>query len=290
MGASIELLLCYNNPYTGSGRLGDSPPLQKVRLETHQDHNEYLENLADPIRAGGTAVKTAAISGQPLHEVIVRHATDRNVDLVLKDAHDHTALSRALFTHTDWHLIRSCPMPLWLAKSRQISGSPRFLAAIDPLHANDKPAALDDYILMLSKSIADKVGGEVHAFHSYDPRIALAAATANAYLPVSMPIREIEEQAHEEHLGRFREITHFHKIGDDHTHLVAGSAHEELPRIAKSLDAAVVVMGAIARSALKRMMIGATAERTLERLPCDLLVVNPNRFRATKYALDNIIS
>jgi universal stress protein E len=37
-------------------------------------------------------------------------------------------------------------------------------------------------------------------------------------------------------------------------------------------------MGSISRSRLKRLFIGATAERTLEKLPCDLLVVKPEWF------------
>jgi universal stress protein E len=42
------------------------------------------------------------------------------------------------------------------------------------------------------------------------------------------------------------------------------------------VDAAVVVMGAISRNRWKRLFIGATAERTLEHLPCDLLIVKPD--------------
>jgi hypothetical protein len=38
--------------------------------------------------------------------------------------------------------------------------------------------------------------------------------------------------------------------------------------------------GAIARNRLKRLFIGATAERTLQDLPCDLLIVNPDWYYA----------
>jgi nucleotide-binding universal stress UspA family protein len=37
-------------------------------------------------------------------------------------------------------------------------------------------------------------------------------------------------------------------------------------------------MGAIARSGLKRIFIGSTAEDVLERLPCDALIVKPPNF------------
>jgi universal stress protein E len=133
--------------------------------------------------------------------------------------------------------------------------------------------------LQFSKLVGGDTGGEVHAFHAYDPRIAVATATANAYIPVSLPFDEIEQQMHEDHQKRFAEITNFHGIDDDKAHLVAGLTHEELPEIATKLGGDVVVMGAVARNYLKRLFIGATAERTLEHLPCDLLIIKPDWFQ-----------
>jgi hypothetical protein len=42
---------------------------------------------------------------------------------------------------------------------------------------------------------------------------------------------------------------------------------------------AVVLMGAISRSGFKRLFIGNTAERVLDELSCDILVVKPPKFR-----------
>jgi universal stress protein E len=147
------------------------------------------------------------------------------------------------------------------------------------MNQHDKPAALDDEILKVAKKLADNLDGEAYAFHSYDPQIAVATATANAYIPVSLPFDEIEEQMREEHEKRFREVINYHDVESDHAILAAGVTHEELPRVAKELEAAVVVMGAVARNRWKRLFIGATAERTLEHLPCDLLIVKPDWFQ-----------
>jgi universal stress protein E len=277
-GAELELLVCYYNEYLSGDRLFDSPSLEKARDEVIENHEKHLETLAEPLRDGGIVVKTTAIWDHPLYEGIVRHAIESGADLVVKDTHHHSAVTRALLTNTDWNLIRTCPMPLWLVKPNEIGDKPVFVAAIDPMHQHDKPAALDDEILHVAKGIAEKVAGDVHAFHAYDPRIAVATATANAYIPVSLPFDEIEQQMHEDHEKRFNEITEFHDIGADSAHLVAGLTHEELPLIAEKLEADVVVMGAVARNRWKRLFIGATAERTLEDLPCDLLIIKPDWF------------
>jgi len=285
-GAELELLVCYYNEYLSGDRLFDSPSLEKARDEVIQGHEKYLERLAEPLRADGIVVKTTAVWDHPLYEGIVRRAAESRTSLIVKDTHHHSAVTRALLSNTDWNLIRTCPAPLWLVKPQDIAETPVFVAAIDPMHQHDKPAALDDEILHVSKSLADNVGGELFAFHSYDPRIAVATATANAYIPVSLPFDEIEQQMHEDHQKRFQEITQFHKIEDGKAHLVAGLTHEELPLIAEKLNADVVVMGAVARNRWKRLFIGATAERTLEHLPCDLLIIKPDWFK-TPVDLDN---
>ena len=285
-GAELEMLVCYYNEYLSGDRLFDSPSLEKARDEVIENHERHLETLAEPLRSDGIVVKTSAVWDHPLYEGIVRQAIESGSDIVIKDTHHHSAVTRALLTNTDWNLIRTCPMPLWLVKPEEMADVPVFVAAIDPMHQNDKPAALDDEILHVAKGIAGKVAGDVHAFHAYDPRIAVATATANAYIPVSLPFDEIEQQMHEDHQKRFNEITEFHKIADDNAHLVAGLTHEELPLIAEKLKADVVVMGAVARNRWKRLFIGATAERTLEDLPCDLLIIKPDWFQ-TPVGLDN---
>jgi universal stress protein E len=278
-GAELELLVCYYNEYLSGDRLFDSPSLEKARNEVIGSHSKHLEELAEPLRADGVVVTTSAVWDHPLYEGIVRHVVSSGADIVVKDTHHHSVVSRALLTNTDWNLIRTCPAPLWLVKPIDLEDKPVFVAAIDPMNEHDKPAALDDEILQTSKFIAEKVGGQVHAFHSYDPRIAVATATANAYIPVSLPFDEIEQQMHEDHQKRFHEITSFHSIDDDKSHLVAGLTHEELPLVAEQLHAAVVVMGAVSRNRWKRLFIGATAERTLEHLPCDLLIIKPDWFQ-----------
>jgi universal stress protein E len=60
--------------------------------------------------------------------------------------------------------------------------------------------------------------------------------------------------------------------------LELGGPAQVLPRAAESLHADVLTMGAIARSGLKRIFIGSTAEDVLDRLPCDALIVKPPNF------------
>lgn len=274
-GAALELLTCYYNEYLAGDRTFDSRSLELARQDLLESHRKQLEDLATPLRNDGIEVSTAASWDHPIHEGIVRHAAATGAEIVFKDTHHHSALERAFLSNSDWNLIRACPVPLWLVKPMDFPDQPVFVAAIDPMNEHDKPATLDDGILALCKVMESTVGADVHVFHAYDPRVALATAAANAYIPVSLPLDEIEEEMRSQHEKRFRELTDFHRIDREKTHLLSGLTHEELPALSRELNASVVVMGAVARNRLKRLFIGATAERTLEHLPCDLLIVKP---------------
>jgi universal stress protein E len=279
IGAELELFVCYYNEYMSGHRLSDSPWLENARAQVIANHAKNLEELAEPLRKTGVVVRTTVAWDHPLHEGIVRQAVSSGADIVIKDTHHHSALARALFSNTDWNLIRTCPLPLWLVKPGDIEGRPTFIAAIDPMNEHDKPASLDDKILQLTKLLSNKLDGEVHTFHSYDPRIATVTATEYAYIPISLPLDDFEKRMHEDHYARFNEIASSHGLADSNIHLVSGLTHEELPRTATAVGADIVVMGAVARNRWKRLFIGATAERTLEHLPCDLLIVKPDWFQ-----------
>ncbi len=278
--AELDLVICYYNQYLSGERFFDSPSLENARKEVIERNELYLESLAEPLRSAGLQVQTNALWDNPLSAGIVRYAESSGADIVFKDTHHHSALERAILSNTDWDLIRTCPAPLWLVKARDFQKPPVFIAAIDPTHAHDKPATLDDNILATCQTLATRTGGEAHAFHSYDPRIALATSTANAYIPASLPYDEIERDMREQHGRRFDEVLDKYSLNESHKHLICGATHEELPDLARDLPADVVVMGAIARNRWKRLFIGSTAERTLEHLPSDLLIIKPDWFGA----------
>jgi universal stress protein E len=78
--------------------------------------------------------------------------------------------------------------------------------------------------------------------------------------------------------SRIRQITDRYGVADANLHVDAGVAAEYLPRMAAECHADIVVMGATARSGLKRVLHGSTAERMLETLPCDALVIKSPDF------------
>ena len=279
-GATLELFICDFDPSLSGQPFFDTDKLRRLREEFVSERLEYLEETAEDLRAEGLAVETHVHWDNPTYRGIVRRVEESSPDLVVKDTHYHTVLRRTLFTNTDWSLIRTCPAPLLLAKAGEWPDTPRILAALDPGHVGDKPAELDHDILEWSASIAAGMGGEVHAVHAFFPAALLAATATLGGMPLAsgMTSTEIVEAERKRIAGQLADIVAAQHLPAQRVHLEQGAAAEVLPRVADQLRAALVVMGAVSRSRLQEVFLGSTAERVLDRIGCDVLVVKPADF------------
>ncbi|WP_428099929.1 universal stress protein [Candidatus Rariloculus sp.] len=265
--AALELYICDYDADIDSGHVSTvwirQPDAQKNLVSIHRDR---LEAIAEPLRARGLSVSVDVGWDHPLGEALVRKIIARKPSLVAKDTHHHNVLKRTVLSNTDWHLIRGCPAPLLLVKPHAIGSRPKVFAAIDPLHAHDKPRQLDDSIFHHAQWLAEATGGELNVVHSF--RVPLE-------LEVPPDVAEQIEQQHREAMAEFLEA---HAVLESCAHLLDGRPEQCLPEITESEDAAFIVMGAVSRRGLDKLFLGSTAERTLDRLPCDLLIVKPEGF------------
>jgi universal stress protein E len=234
--------------------------------------------LAKPLRERGLDVTTEVECADPLHVALSDRARRTTAGLVIKDTHHHSLGKRTLMTNTDWELIRACPVPLLLTKPNAWASTPKICAAVDPGHANDKPALLDNRILDYAALLAKGLAGELHVLHVYLP-IAIVAAAAAGSPPMAMTV-SAEDLAREAEQKRKQlvELVAEYRVAPANLHLDVGGPGAALPRAAGALGADIVAMGAISRSGLQRVFIGSTAEDVLERLPCDAFIVRSPDF------------
>jgi universal stress protein E len=175
---------------------------------------------------------------------------------------------------TDWELIRSSPVPVLLVKNSHPYRHPAVLAAIDPGHAHAKPLKLDQTILKTGKALSKALRGTLHAVHAY------ARFPMGSY-PVGMSGKAVQGLAEEaEHLAkrRFARALRPLRIARARQFLIARQPIDAIEEAARKSRSAIVVMGAISRSGYKRLLIGNTAERILDNLSCDILIVKPADF------------
>ncbi len=276
-GAVLELYVCdYQSGLLFSGGLPDDV-VQAALKERRLQLVEQLGTLAGPLRRAGLQVLTDCSFQERLHSGVIGKVKSSGADLVIKDTHFHGVLRRALFTNSDWHLIRECPVPLLLTKPAAWHPHIRVAAALDPGHVDDKPASLDRELLEMTESLAAGMGGEVLAVHAFDSLPLVAGMTSVANGVAAAPLIDVGliDSLRQFHRAQFNAVLAGHPAFEGRAKLLEGSPVAELPGYVARKEVDVLVAGAVSRSALHRLVTGSTAERLLDRLPCDILVFKP---------------
>ncbi len=261
--SELELLLADFNAYLEDGFYFDPLQAQKLRYEHGDAQLRKLEAIAQPLRDEGLSVSAVTAWGNPPFMEIVSRVRDSKPSLVIKSTRHHNRIARLLLSNEDWELVRYCSAPLLLVKSGLWPTNPKFIAAVDPDHVHDKPAALDQKIIDCAKGMAAISGGDVHLFHS-------------AWLPPLSGVYPLRPDLAQEQ-QRLLELAKANQLCASHCHWSEEDVVHALPAKADEVGANAVVMGAVSRSRMDRMLIGNTAEKVLDRVHCDLLVVKPDQ-------------
>ena len=277
----LELLICHYEPILPGARSDHAAFIERSREFAIGQQRKKLEEIARPLREQGLGVIVSAIWDRQLGDGIVRHVLRTNPRMVVKDTHYHSIISRAIFTNTDWHLVRKCPVPLWLAKPHPWSSTARIIASVDPGHEHDIEASLDATILNEATMLSENLSGELHAFHAYRPTSTVHYAALNVE---DSAIDNLDEKIEQDHQQRLDNLMDDYPVLIDQTHMMAGDPAKLLPKLATDLDAGLVVMGAIGRNPLQRVFVGSTTEKVLDKLPCDLLIVKPDWYSTSVMA------
>ncbi|HWL63221.1 MAG TPA: universal stress protein [Steroidobacteraceae bacterium] len=239
-----------------------------------------LRDMAGQLRADGLRATVKSAWDYPPHEAIVREVLRSKPDLVVAGSRHHAPGARMFLANTDWQLIRQCPVPLLFVKRERQAGKARVLAAIDPMHRHARPSQLDRRILAAGAAMSAALGGRLDVVHAHVPLYAyMPEIYGDVFMMTANP--ELEQRYLGEAQRAVERLATEFEIPRRRLHVETGSPGSVLPEMARRLRSSLIVMGAVSRSGLRRLFIGSTAERTLDHLPCDLLVIKPRGFRTT---------
>jgi universal stress protein E len=277
LGAQLTLFHDIATPVYAEALQGRDIDLKSLQRELQTARREQLEKLAARVRKHGIDVDVAADWDFPPYEAIIRKALRIDADLLVVENHHGSGKhpARWLLAYTDWELLRLCPIPVLLVKNRRLYHRPRVLAAIDPAHARAKPGNLDKQILRAGATLVHALHGELHALHAFSPALPIVPAMPDAPLADLASDRNERERAARRAVERM--VDGF-DVQPSHCHLVEGRPTEAIPRAARRERGAILAMGIVSRSGLKRFFIGNTAESVMDAVQSDLLVVKPADF------------
>ncbi len=276
-GAELELFHSLSQTI-----LVDALQAQQIDLKEYEREQvartvARLETIAARLRRHRIDVTVAAEWDHPPSEAIVRRAVRRKIDLVVAERHSGRHLAGWMLSYTDWELLRLAPCPVLIVKSPRPYHRPTVMAAVDPLHLHAKPVRLDADILKTAGALKTALKGTMQVVHVFPPPVVVTAGWVAG--PVLMPGGDGRIAGEQARAALDAELQRLplpaHKVT-----VLEGVPRETIPAMAKALKATMVVMGAVSRSGLKRLLIGNTAEAVLDALPCDVLILKPGRFQS----------
>lgn len=207
-------------------------------------------------------------------------------DLVIKEAEPVRWLDRLLGSE-DMHLLRYCPCPVWLMKPGEKPNFKTVLAAVDfdddgEQTSNDELSRL---IMELSSSLSVAESASLHLVNAYD---VPEAGFVGLWVEQSETFeRELMEAEYRHKMSQMHQLLDQMKqrLGQEaydylapQSHLVQGPPDREIPRMAKTLNADLIVIGTLARTGIEGILIGNTAENILSGVDCSVLAVKPQGF------------
>jgi universal stress protein E len=275
LGASIEFFHAIADPVFLEVQPLTGQSIAELKRKALELRQKRLDKLSARAHKLGVEANASVEWDFPPHEAIVRRSVRYRADLIIAECHEGRRLGW-LMQLTDWELLRASPVPVLLLKTSRPWRRHIVLAAVDPSHAHAKPSRLDTLIVEHAEHFAKALHGPLHLMHANYPTVfgltlgdpAIDAATLAATY-------EQQEIKGRQDFNAFAEQA---KIPRARRHVIDRDPLTGISAIARKVGADVVVMGAVSRSGLKRLFIGNTAERVLNTLPCDVLVVKPAHF------------
>jgi universal stress protein E len=240
-----------------------------LRGEFVERRRLQLEKHARQLRSQGIDTISAVVWEEPAHAAVAAAAVRENASLVVIGAHRLRTGQPVSLRHTDWELLRSCSRPLLIVGSRRTPADGAVIAALDPSHVNDKPAALDAVLAAEGAALADALQVDFHVAH----------CIADSAYPLGQ-IASIDRRRMAERRRSVMRAT-LRKSGATarQIHILHGPVEAELPALVSRLGVQVLVLGALSRRGMARLVVGNTAERLIHAAACDLLVVKPPGFK-----------
>jgi universal stress protein E len=224
--------------------------------------------LRDQVLDAGLAAADVSIEVQWTDDIagwVSANAPRNECDLVMKSVHHSKTL-----THTplDWQLLRECPAPVFIAAARKRKPSGNVLAALDFRHTDRKHQAMNLRVLEAAHRFAQVRDATLHCVNAIEFSQVLSDLDI-------IDTRKVRREAKEKNRALMQALLEPFGVAKSRMHMPLGKVGQMVAATARKVDADLLVVGTSARRSAGAVLLGNSAERILEKAPCDVLAVHP---------------
>lgn len=218
--------------------------------------------LARDLKAVDVPARLCISRDSDVTATIRKTAADTNSDLVITGVSRNETLGRLLLGSTVEKLARSLPQPLLVVRNRAYEPYQRIVVATDFSESSR-------HALLTAARFFP--GRELTLYHAHTlPMSGLADESVQPDVRASIEETECAE---------FLKGTNLPAGTSLRTVIECGAIETTLTRHVRESDVDLVVMGSHGRSGIMSLVLGSTATRLLDWLPCDILLMPDPRAR-----------
>jgi len=238
-----------------------------------QTHRQWLAEQAGLMSKQGVEVSSEVVWVQHPYEEILRFVSELPLALIIKDAHEESALKRVFFTPLDWQLLRDCPVPVHLV-TNDLHARPRhILVIVDVLRSEEQDLVFNDQIIDAAVKLAEQCDATLELVHVYDWTAVYATDMGIGALPLATGLYQALGRAEHE---AFAALAERHGVAPQRRHFIEGVPVPGICEFAAKHDTDVIVMGTVQHNGLNKLL-GTTAEQLLHRAPCSVYAIKPDK-------------
>jgi universal stress protein E len=270
-GAALHIALFDRSATIAAMAMIDTSDAEQAREAWLQARRGWLAAEAMRLLERGIKCSVEAVWAHPVYEEILRHITEYQPDLVIKDVRHEALLKRLLLKPLDWHLLRDCPTPVLLVNSQAHAAPRRIVAAVDATQLTIEAEDFNRAVITAALALAIQCDAELHLASSFDCQMLGTDAYSGS--PVVSPgLYETLSKLHDQ---GFAGIARANGVAPERAHSLVGPAPISLAEFAGSAASDVLVVGTHRRHGVDRLLMGSIAEAIVDSASCDVLVVKP---------------
>ncbi len=270
----IELFCCAYQPLIKGAGVFNEEAEKRSRHAYMVQCEGRLDHLAERIRIDPQRIGTDVAWDDNGAHALLRKCERFGADLVVCPVAHQPALLHHLLAPEDWQILRECQVPLLISRDNSWPLHPRIAVAIDPFHSRNEPASLDAKLMEMACALSMELEAELHVLHTYTTLPESAVFDEHQVTDFGY----LQKKVVGEHQQRMDTLLApwSGMEGAPEVHLLEGELHQLVPKFCKEQEVDLLLMGNVPRGALERLLLGSSAERILDKVSCDLLVIKPD--------------
>jgi len=225
-----------------------------------------LRTLTKPFAERIANLETRVLWNKNAAAGVLQAQAEAAADLIIKPVSRHGGISDYIHTPLDWSLMRTAPCAVLVSREPDWSQPERVLAAVDV--ADEQHEDLTREILQTAATLTNVLGTELHLVCAY-PSLGQSVND----LQIAMDYEGIKEDMRENRRARLQRWIDELALQVAECHVLEGKPATVIPDLANGLPATLTVVGTAARTGLKKILLGNTAEDIIGRLHGDIVTV-----------------